>query len=170
MVHSRQSRICFLWGWYGRLKSLTSGRTFAVNLLPLKQFGPTVGPPECLSWTWLCPPTYYLLNIFVADPVSLRVCVSVAFRALSSEPVDGFDQACIDTLLGGGNELIRFGWPWPNFQGHSGTLKCLKYGFCVLSSELNAVFWPTLPRYIIGSRGRVDYFGDHYLIFKVTPA
>ena len=31
------------------LKSLTSGRTFAVCLLPLKQFRPRVGPPECLS-------------------------------------------------------------------------------------------------------------------------
>ena len=34
----------------------------------------------------------------------------------------------IDTLLGEKEDLIRF--------GHSGTLKCLKYGFCGLSSEL----------------------------------
>ena len=30
-----------------------------------------------------------------------------------------FDQTCIDTLLGGCEELIRFWWPWLNFQGHS---------------------------------------------------
>ena len=29
------------------------------------------------------------------------------FCALSSEPVAGFDQTCIETLLGGGEELIR---------------------------------------------------------------
>ena len=38
------------------------------------------------------------------------------------------DATCIDTLLKGGEELT-------NFQGHSATLKCQKYGFCVLSSE-----------------------------------
>ena len=30
------------------------------------------------------------------------------FRTLSFEPMDGFDQTCTDTLLGGWNELIRF--------------------------------------------------------------
>ena len=30
------------------------------------------------------------------------------FSALSSEPIDEFDQTCIDTLLGEENELIRF--------------------------------------------------------------
>ena len=29
-----------------------------------------------------------------------------------------FDQACIDTWLGGGKELIRFWRPLPHFQGH----------------------------------------------------
>ena len=38
--------------------------------------------------------------VFGADPIGV-VC------ALFSEPVDGFDQTCIATLLGGGEELIR---------------------------------------------------------------
>ena len=67
-----------------------------------------------------------------------------------------FDQTCIDTLLGGGKELLRFWWPWPYIQGHSGTLKCPQYGFHALSSELVDAFWPNLYRYIIGRRERVD--------------
>ena len=47
-----------------------------------------------------------------------------------------FDHTCIYTLLGEGNELSRFWWPWPYFQGHSSTLKCPKYGFHAFSSEL----------------------------------
>ena len=31
---------------------------------------------------------------------------SFCFHALTSEPVDGFDQTCIDILLGGRKELI----------------------------------------------------------------
>ena len=37
--------------------------------------------------------------------------------------------------LGGGEVLIKFWRPLPNFQGHRATLKCPKYGFRVLSSE-----------------------------------
>ena len=33
-----------------------------------------------------------------------------------------FDQTCMDTMYGGCEELIRFWWPWPNFQGHSDLL------------------------------------------------
>ena len=33
------------------------------------------------------------------------------FLALSSEPVDSFNQACIYTFLVGIEELIRFWWP-----------------------------------------------------------
>ena len=46
-----------------------------------------------------------------------------------------FDQTCIYTLLGEGNEFSRFGDLHLIFKV-SGTLKCLKYGFCALSSEL----------------------------------
>ena len=81
-----------------------------------------------------------------------------------------FDQACMDTLLVGGNELIRW-WPWPHIQGHNDTLKCLKYGFHALSSELFDGFWPNLPRYIVGKSGRVQLILVTFtLIFKVTSA
>ena len=54
----------------------------------------------------LCPPNLegggYI--VFGVDPVSVRF----HFSALSSEPVMDFDQTCIDTFLGGGEELIRF--------------------------------------------------------------
>ena len=49
---------------------------------------------------------------FCADPIGIRLCGfrkhphSFCFHALSSEPVDGFDQTCIDILLGGRKELI----------------------------------------------------------------
>ena len=33
----------------------------------------------------------------------------------------GVNQTCLDTLLGGGKELIRFWWPSPYFQDHNRT-------------------------------------------------
>ena len=33
------------------------------------------------------------------------------------------NQTCTGTLLGQGEEVIRFWWPWPHFQGHTSTLK-----------------------------------------------
>ena len=50
-----------------------------------------------------------------------------------------FDQTCIDTMLGGGTSRLDLG-DLANFQGHNSTLKCPKYGFHVLSSELVDVF------------------------------
>ena len=41
----------------------------------------------------------------------------VSVRYLLNQLMD-FDQTRIDTLLGEGNELIRFLLPIPNFQGH----------------------------------------------------
>ena len=52
-----------------------------------------------------------------------------------------FDQTCLYTVLGKGKVLSRFGWLWPNFQGHTCTLKCLKYGYRALSSEPVNWFW-----------------------------
>ena len=46
-----------------------------------------------------------------------------------------FDKTCIDTLLGGGEELIRVWWHWLNFQGHTGTLKWSKIGVA------NIILW-----------------------------
>ena len=67
-----------------------------------------------------------------------------------------FDQTCIYTFLGEGKELIRFWWPWPYFQGYRGTLKCPKYGFRAISSELVDEFWLDLLRNIVGRRKRLD--------------
>ena len=38
-----------------------------------------------------------------------------------NELVD-FDQTCIQTTLGHGEEIIGFWWLLPNFQGHTSTL------------------------------------------------
>ena len=48
----------------------------------------------------------FLVRILSASAWRLRP--PFYFHALSSEPDDGFDQTCIDTMLGGGEELIRF--------------------------------------------------------------
>ena len=45
----------------------------------------------------------------------------VCVRYLMNQWAD-LDQTCTDTMLGGCEELIRFWWPWPNFQGHSDLL------------------------------------------------
>ena len=47
-----------------------------------------------------------------------------------------FDQTCIDTMLGGCKGLIRYWWPWLNFQGHSDLFFYgVKFHFRTLSSE-----------------------------------
>ena len=33
-----------------------------------------------------------------------------------------FDQTCKETSIEHGEEIIRFRWPWPHFQGHTSTL------------------------------------------------
>ena len=59
------------------------------------------------------------------DPVfkvtrGLRLLKNVVFFApfLMKEWMD-FDQTCTTILLKQGQELIRFWWPWPHFQGHT---------------------------------------------------
>ena len=45
-----------------------------------------------------------------------------------------------------GLEVIRFWWPWPNFQGHH-TIKTVKMSLvCTLSPEPIGGFWPNLYR------------------------
>ena len=58
--------------------------------------------------------------------------------------------------MGKVKEFLRFCWPWHNFQGHTGTLKCPKYGLRALSSEPVDGFWRKSQRYIVGSTKRVD--------------
>ena len=118
---------------------------------------------EMVTWSWsklFDTPVFMSHQPGVWGDILLLVRIPLAstdtfiyVHHLLNQLID-FDQTCIGR--GGGEELIRFWWPWPDFQGHRGTLKCPKYGFRVLSSELVDGFWPNLHRYIVGSRVRVD--------------
>ena len=79
-----------------------------------------------------------------------------------------FGQTCIDTLLGGGKEFDQIRLPWPNFQGHSTTLKCTKYGFRSLSFAQVEGFWPNLHRYIVGERKELVKFWWTWPYFQAT--
>ena len=58
---------------------------------------------------------------------------------LSLEPDDGFWPNFIYCNIGV-KDLIRFWWPWPNFQGHH-TIKTVKMSLaCTLSPEPNSDF------------------------------
>ena len=76
---------------------------------------------------WLCPPNRrggggtYCFWCGSRRCGRLRPRSFISARYLLNRWTD-FDQTCTDTLLGGRNELIRFWWPWPNFQGHSDLL------------------------------------------------
>ena len=70
------------------------------------------------------------------------------FRALSYEPVDGFDQTCIDTLLGGRKKLISL--------------------FGTLSSEPVGSFNQACADNFLGGWKKLLDFGDLDLSFKVT--
>ena len=70
---------------------------------------------------------------------------SLSALCLLNQWVD-FDQTCTDTLLGGRKEVIRFWWPWPDFQGHH-TIKTVKMSLVwTLSPEPIVGFWPNLHR------------------------
>ena len=45
--------------------------------------------------------------VFGADPVGVSILFFVSVHDLLTQLMD-FDQTCIDSLLGGGEELIRF--------------------------------------------------------------
>ena len=54
------------------------------------------------------------------------------------------------------NDLVRFWWPWPNFQGHH-IINTVKISLvCTLSPEPIDGFWPNLHRNTIGTRERND--------------
>ena len=103
---------------------------------------------DCLSTSTLVKKPKFLAFLYcfwcVPVGVSIGVCVGIRFfisvHYLLNQWMD-FEQTCIDTLLGGGEEMIRLWWPWPYFQGHRGTLKCPKYFFCASSSKLVDGFW-----------------------------
>ena len=80
--------------------------------------------------------------VFGADPIGVSVGVCIRFfvflHYLLNQLMD-FDQTCIDTLFGGGEELIRF-WLLCLDLIFRGTLKCPRYSFRAISSELEDGF------------------------------
>ena len=82
-----------------------------------------------------------------------------------------FDQTSTDTSLGQGKEVIRFWWPWPNFQGHY-IIKTLKVSLvCTLISWIKRWNFTSLAQILQWDWGKkwLD-FGDLDLIFKDTLA
>ena len=66
------------------------------------------------------------------------------------------DSGQIYVSLGYLKELIRFWWPWPNFQGHH-TIKAVKMSLvCTLSPEPIGGFLPNFHRNTIGTCERND--------------
>ena len=61
--------------------------------------------------------------IFKVTQALWNVQNMVSMCYLLSHSMD-FGQTGIDTLLGEGELLIRFWWPWLNFWDHTSTLKC----------------------------------------------
>ena len=65
-------------------------------------------------------------------------------------------QTSYIVMLGWFKDLIRFWWPWPNFQNHH-TIKTVKISFvCTLSPEPIGGFWPNLHGNTTGTWGRND--------------
>ena len=61
-----------------------------------------------------------------------------------------FDQTCTEALLQEGSELIRFWWPWPNFQGCE-SVKTVEISISnAISCKAIDGFWPNLHRSIVG--------------------
>ena len=69
--------------------------------------------------SWLNIGDLYLIFKVTAAHWNVQNMVSVSY--LMNQSMD-FDQTRVDTFLGEGEELIRFWWPLPNFQGHTGSL------------------------------------------------
>ena len=72
-----------------------------------------------------------------------------------------FDQTSTDTYSGWGQEMIRFWWPWPYFQGHY-IINTQKV------SLVNAVKG-LCAHYLFNQLLVLLNFGDLDFIFKVTP-
>ena len=83
--------------------------------------------------------------------------------SLQNEWMD-YDQTCTAILLRQGQELIRFWWPWPHFQGHMGAQIDGKWLVCTLSPEWMEGFWLNLYIYIVVTWKRTDY-----ILVTLTP-
>ena len=107
---------------------------------------------------------------FGVDPISL--CIASCLHSIS------WTNGWILTKLAQthywmGEEVIRFWWPWPHFQGHTSTLKFSNFDqkmlFCTLSLEPNDRFWPNFIYCNIGTVLKIWLdLGYHDLIFKVN--
>ena len=80
-----------------------------------------------------------------------------------------FDQTCIDTFLWGRKAVIRFWWPWPDFQGRHTITTVEMSLICTLSPKPIGRFWPNLHRSTTETWEKWLDFGDLDLIFNVTP-
>ena len=65
-------------------------------------------------------------TIFKVTATFFNVWNFVSMRYLMNQWTD-LDQTCTDTLLGRCEELVRFCWPWLNFQGHSNLCNVLNF-------------------------------------------
>ena len=116
---------------------------------------------------WLCPPSNLKKLVghiaFGSSGIPTVRLSCFLMHAIFYEPCKlGFWNFiyCIETPLGHGEEIIRFWWPWPHFQGHTSTLNVKfwpqKKLVCTLSLETNDGFWPNFMYCIIGIIKRID--------------
>ena len=117
--------------WYAPLSTAEGRGTYCFGADPV---GVLVVSFPCVIWTsgWILTKLAYVHCceggkgwfdfgdrdlIFKVTFALWNILNIVPARFLLNQWMD-FDQICIDTLLGGRKEVIRFWWPWPNFQGH----------------------------------------------------
>ena len=85
---------------------------------------------------------------------------------LSLEPNDGFWPNFIYDNMGWFKDLIRFLWPWSNFQGHHTIITVKMSLVCTLSPEPIGGFWPNLHRNTFGTWEKNDRFWWPWLHVK----
>ena len=67
-----------------------------------------------------------------------------------------FDQTCIETLVGGWNELVRFSDLDLIVKVTAALCEMSEICFLCIIFDSADGFWPNLHRYIVGRRGKVD--------------
>ena len=68
-------------------------------------------------------------------------------------------QTFMDILMGHNKELVRFWWPWPNFQGHSSrkTESSLCWGTSVFSKNMVTSFCYIHVQLLLYSSRKIPY-------------
>ena len=59
-------------------------------------------------------------TVFGADPADISIGWHFLVCKISNKLVSGLEPNLHEYNIGGMMDLIRFSWPCPNFQGHSG--------------------------------------------------